>query len=345
MINIFIPDQEQGVKLIDYARLKELHFGNVEDSPVIWVDLSDPTTEEEDLILNETFHFHHLAILDCRAERLRPNRGDHLPKVEDYGSYLFSIINPIELVVERDSRGVEWQEISTVQLNVFLAEKLIVTHHYEPSPAVSKVLSMCTKNPLHLERGPDYVYHMILDYIVDQYNPILDRFDEEIDQLEDEIFLGVNRRTLERILSMKRQVFSLRRITSYQREMLHRLSRGEFDLITPHEVAYYRNVFDHLVRAAELAESYRDILTGMLDAYLSITSNRLNEIMKVLAIISTFFLPLSFVAGVYGMNFNPERSPYNMPELNWFYGYPFAWGIMLAMAIGMFIYFRRKKWL
>ncbi|MEP7219992.1 MAG: CorA family divalent cation transporter, partial [Bacteroidota bacterium] len=111
------------------------------------------------------------------------------------------------------------------------------------------------------------------------------------------------------------------------------------------EVAYYRNVFDHLVRAAELAESYRDVLTGMLDAYLSMTSNRMNEIMKVLAVISTFFLPLTFIAGVYGMNFNTARSPYNMPELNWFLGYPFAWGVMILISLGMFIYFKRKGWM
>jgi magnesium transporter len=345
MISIFVPDPKHGIRAIEFEEFKRLHTGDPADAPVVWVDLNDPTTEEEDLILDETFHFHHLAILDCRAERLKPNHGDHLPKVEDYGSYLFSIINPIEMVTERDSHGIEWQQISTLQLNVFLGVKLIVTHHYEPSAAISKVLSLCSKNPLHLERGPDYIYHMILDYIVDQYNPILDRFDEDIDQLEDEIFLGVNQRTLERILNMKRQVFSLRRITSYQREMLHRLSRGEFELITQEEVAYYRNVFDHLVRATELSESYRDVLTGMLDAYLSITSNRLNEIMKVLAIISTFFLPLTFVAGVYGMNFNTATSRYNMPELNWVYGYPFAWGVMIIMAIGMFIYFKRKRWL
>jgi magnesium transporter len=198
---------------------------------------------------------------------------------------------------------------------------------------------------MHLERGPDYVYHLILDRIVDQYTPILDAFDDEIDQLEDEIFGKMNSHTLSKILNMKRQVFSMRRITTYQREMVYRLSRGEFDLITDDEIAYYRNVFDHLVRAAELAESYRDILAGLVDAYLSMTSNRLNEIMKVLAIISTFFLPLTFIVGVYGMNFDTSTSPYNMPELKWVFGYPFAWGVMIMTAIVMFIYFKRKKWL
>jgi len=345
MITIYTAHPEGGLRTIDLGELKEMAQADPKSTPVIWVDLDDPTTQEEDQILTEIFHLHPLAIRDCRAERLSPKRGDHLPKVEDYGRYLFSIINPIDLLIERDTRGVQWQQIKTRQLNVFLAERWIITHHYEPCHSIEQVKGMCSRNPLHLERGPDYLYHMILDYIVDEYNPILERFDGEIDQLEDEIFLGVTQRTLERILNMKRQVFALRRITSYQREMLHRLSRGEFDLITNQEVAYYRNVFDHLVRATELAESYRDILTGMLDAYLSITSNRMNEIMKVLAVISTFFLPLTFVAGIYGMNFNTSKSPYNMPELNWFFGYPFAWGIMLMIALGMYIFFKRKKWL
>jgi magnesium transporter len=344
MIGIYITDAANGIEAIDVARLRAILAGDRAAAPTVWIDLNEPTTDEEDEILAETMHFHPLAILDCRREKISPERGDHLPKVEDYGTYLFSIINPIDLGKEPTGNA-SATELRTRQLNVFLGDKYILTHHYEPSHAVAKVISTCTKNPAILQRGPDYVYHLILDNIVDQYTPILDAFDEEIDKLEDEIFGNLSPRTLPKILNMKRQVFSLRRITMYQREMVYRLSRGEFDLITDNEIAYYRNVFDHLVRAAELAESYRDILTGLVDAYLSMTSNRLNETMKVLAVISTFFLPLTFVAGVYGMNFDPNVSPFNMPELKWVYGYPFAWGIMILIAIGMFIYFRRKKWL
>jgi magnesium transporter len=344
MISIYVPNESKGIQAIDVATLRTIMAGDPSKAPRIWIDLNEPTEEEEDQILAETMKFHPLAILDCRRERLSPEHGDHLPKVEDYGRYLFSIINPIELKQNPQANS-SMAKIITQQLNVFLGETFIVTHHYEPSHAVSKVISTCTKNQLHLQRGPDYVYHLILDNIVDEYSPILDVFDEEIDLLEDEIFGGSNQRTLSKILNMKRQVFNLRKITTYQREMVYRLSRGEFELITADEIAYYRNVFDHLVRATELAESYRDILTGLVDAYLSMASNRMNEIMKVLAIISTFFLPLTFIAGVYGMNFDPDVSPFNMPELRWIYGYPFAWGVMIAMAVVMFMYFRRKKWL
>jgi magnesium transporter len=231
-------------------------------------------------------------------------------------------------------------DVQTRQINVFLGESFIVTHHYEPSKAITDARSACEKNPQLFSRGPDFIYHLILDDIVSNYSPVLDRFDEAIEALEDAVFRrNATNRTLAMILAMKRTVFRMRRITTYQREMVFRLSRGEFALVTQDEIAYYRNVYDHLERATDLTESYRDVLTGLLDAYMSMSANRLNEVMKVLTIISTFFLPLTFVAGVYGMNFE------HMPELHWKYGYLFAWGIMAAISVVMFVYFRRKKWI
>ncbi len=325
--------------------LEELAAARADDSVVYWIDMTDPTEQEEDDVLDRAMGFHPLAIGDCRRERVDPTRGDHLPKVEDYGDYLFSVVNPIRFTPTNQESMDEVPTVVTRQLNVFLGENFIVTHHYEPSRAIEQVAGSCRKNPVHLERGPDYVYHLILDSIVDDLTPLLDSYDEWIEELEDAIFGRMETATLNKLLAMKRQVFRLRRTITYQREMVYRLSRGEFALITQEEIAYYRNVFDHLVRAAELTESYRDILTGLLDAYLSMTSNRLNEVMKVLAIISTFFLPLTFIAGVYGMNFDPDTSPWNMPELRWFFGYPMAWGIMLAVSVVMFVYFKRRKWL
>lgn len=343
MVTILMSMPDHSVVSVDPNDLPGLLAAPRTTDSTIWVDLENPTVEEEDLYLQRIFDFHPLAILDCRRERLTPTRGDHLPKVEDYGSYLFSIINPIELTAEdlippaeHDTTEVE---LSTRQLNVFLGSDYIVTHHYEPSHAIAAAIGSCRKNSHLLARGPDFLYHLILDDIVDQYSPILDKYDSYIDQLEGEIFQRPTRETLQKILNMKRQIFRLRRITTYQREMVFRLSRGDYALITEHEIAYYRNVFDHLVRAADLTESYRDMLTGMVDAYLSMTSNKLNEIMKVLTIISTFFLPLTFIVGLYGMNFT------FMPELHWRYGYLFVWILMLGSALTMYGFFRKKKWL
>jgi magnesium transporter len=302
----------------------------------IWVDLNGPTEEEEEKILGEIFQFHPLTIEDCRHERSRSHRGEHLPKVEDYGRYIFVIINALEQMPQTKEHRATFH---TRQINAYLGEDFIVTHHYQPSPAITTSAQLCERNAMLLERGPDYIYHLILDTIVDEFTPILDKFDGAIEKLEEEVFHNLNDHTLEKILDMKRDVFRLRRISTYQREMVNRLSRGEFPLVTDQEIAYYRNVYDHLVRAAELSESYRDILTGLLDAYLSMTSQKLNEIMKVLTLFSTFFLPLTFIVGLYGMNFE------FMPELHWHYGYFFTWTIMIATAVGMFFFFRRKKWL
>jgi magnesium transporter len=340
MISIFVSNAEHTLEQRTIEELPDLLKSVSENASTVWVDLNEPTAEEEDRVLRDIFEFHPLTILDCRRERINPEHGHHLPKVEDFREYLFAIINAIELVeTDRGIDGEEGFDVRTRQLNTYLGEHFIVTHHYEPSPPIKETGLLCQKNAQLLERGPDYIYHLILDNIVDEYSPILDRFDHRIEALEDDVFSSLNSRTLPSILDMKRQVFRLRRITTYQREMVYRLSRGEFPLVSEKEIAYYRNVYDHLVRATELAESYRDILTGLLDAYLSMTSNRMNEVMKVLTIISTFFLPLTFIAGVYGMNFE------FMPELHWRYGYLFVWGLMIAIAIVMFIFFKRRRWI
>jgi len=344
MISIVIAE-ERKLRPISLDELKRIYFDPARSDIQIWVDLLTPTFEEEESILVDLFGFHQLAVEDCRHERTEPRHGDHLPKVEDYSDYLFCIINPIDLVERPPEQNDEEPEgpihsiIRTRQVNAFLGRNYIVTHHYEPSHAIEQAMSMCGRNPMSLDRGPDYVYHLILDDIVDQYSQILDRFDEEIDELETMVFHSSGKATFTRIQAMKRSLIRLRRITTYQREMVYRLARGEFELINDKEIAYYRNVFDHLVRAVELVESYRDVITGLLDAHLSMTSNRMNEIMKVLTIFSTFFLPLTFIAGVYGMNFK------HMPELEWRYGYLLAWVIMLIIAGAMFLFFRRKKWM
>lgn len=344
MISISISTDRK-LRYISLDELKQIYFDPDQSETSIWVDLLTPTYEEEQTILIDLFGFHQLAVDDCRQERTEPRHGDHLPKVEDYSDYLFCIINPIDMIEQTHEEDEEEPDgrihsiIRTRQVNAFLGRNYIVTHHYEPSHAIEQALTMCGKNPLSLDRGPDYIYHLILDDIVNDYSHILDKFDDEIDQLETLVFHTSGRTTFARIQAMKRSLIRLRRITTYQREMVYRLARGEFPLINEKEIAYYRNVFDHLARAVELVESYRDVITGLLDAHLSMTSNRMNEIMKILTIFSTFFLPLTFVAGVYGMNFK------FMPELEWPYGYLFSWGVMLLTAGGMFMFFRKKKWM
>jgi magnesium transporter len=304
---------------------------------LLWVDLEDPNEAEEETVLLSLFDFHPLAIEDCRHGR---EEEGHLPKVEDFTDYLFVIFNPVESAAPLNGARTSYKlTIKTAQLSSFLSKRALVTHHYKPLRSIAYAAQLISKNPQSLGRGPDYLFHIIIDDIVDNYSPILDRLDDVIDSMEDEVFRQASQRTMARILYLKKDIVTIRRIAFYQREMLNRLSRGEFPLITSDEMIYYRNVYDHLVRMADLAESYRDTVSGLLDAYLSVTSNSLNQVMKVLTIISTVFLPLSVITGFFGMNFQ------HLPGATWEYGVLAILLFMVAVSVGMLWLFKRRKWL
>jgi magnesium transporter len=317
-------------------KLSIKEFTQVQGRPegVLWVDLEDPSEAEEETVLVSLLDFHPLAIEDCQRGR---GESGHLPKVEDFGDYLFVIINPAESVVNASSEST--LELRTVQLSVFLTKRILVTHHYRPMSSITNVLHRCEKNPRSLGRGPDYLFHLVIDDIVDNYTPIMDRLDTIIDSMEEQVFRKPVPRMMENILELKKTIMMIRRIATYQKEMLHRLSRGEFRLITVGEMAYYRNVYDHLVRMADLTESYRDVVNGLMDAYLSVTSNNLSQVMKVLTIISTVFLPLSFITGFFGMNFRA------LPGIDWEYGAVAATLFMIIVGGGMIMVFRKKRWM
>jgi magnesium transporter len=304
---------------------------------ILWVDLENPDDAEEETLLVSLFDFHPLAIED--AQRGREEGEGHLPKVEDFTDYLFVIFNPVEFVEGGAAKEPASMQIRTSQLSAFLSGRALVTHHYKPLRSINTAMQFLARNPQILGRGPDYVFHLIIDDIVDNYTPILDRMDDAVDGLESEVFRAPTQRTMARVLQLKRTIMTVRRIAFYQREMLNRLSRGEFRLIASEEMIYYRNVYDHLVRMTDLTDSYRDIVTGLLDAYLSVTSNRLSQVMKVLTIISTIFLPLSFITGFFGMNFR------FLPGAEWEYGVAAATLFMTAVAGLMLWVFRRNKWM
>jgi magnesium transporter len=226
-----------------------------------------------------------------------------------------------------------------MELNIFLGENFMVTLHLdEAMPPVDQLWNQLEKDERLTHNGTDILCHRLLDYLVDDYMPVLDDLDDEIEWLEDQVLARPNPQLLSRILALKHTLIALRRIMSPQREVLNRLSRDEFAMIDNHARIYFRDVYDHMVRFQDLIETLRDIVTGAMDIYLNSTSLRMNEIMKALTIVSTIFLPLSFVAGVYGMNFE------HMPELNWIWGYPMVWGIFLLIAAGMLIFFKRRGW-
>ena len=297
-----------------------------DENLIFWVDFEGPT-DADDHVLLDVFRFHPLTVEDCRANR-------HHPKVEEFPDYLYFIVHAIR----KDSSP---DRFNTVELDGFLGRNYVVTYHHESFSSVDRVKQSIRVSPVTCQRGAPYILHHIIDNIVDEYLPVMDDFDERINALEDDIFsLGrANKEILEEILGLKRSLLRVKRISSKQLEVLYRMSHGQFQLINGPVLPFFRDIFDHLVRVTDLAESYRDLISGSLEAYLSVVSNRLNEIMKVLTIFSAIMLPLTFIAGVYGMNFE------YMPELHSRYGYYTVWVIMVLVAVGMLYYFKRKGWI
>ncbi len=215
---------------------------------------------------------------------------------------------------------------------------MLITHHYAPLPCVEDGQKYLARHADGLGRGPDYVFHLILDGIVDEYAPVVERITDRLDKLETKLFTRPSSELLARLLRVKRQVSYLRKTLILEREVLARLLRGEFKLVEARELVYYRNVYDHLVRYTELIESAREMVSDLMQTHLSASSQKLNEVMKALTMISTIGLVCGLIAGIYGMNFE------NLPEKNWEYGYPFALGLMVVAAVAAFLFFRWKKW-
>ena len=321
MMTLFIYSKEEGFRRLDRPDLLPKLLEAKRD--LIWVDLEN-ATEEESSVLSKYFNFHPLAIEDCVTETL-------LPKIDDFGDYIFLVLH--------GSRVSEERGFTTAEINFFLGPHYLVSYHDQPSRSVNRTKERLLKNAPSMTKGVDFLLHEILDGMVDNYFPVLDQFDDAVDGIEEEVFSHPDQETLNKIFTLKKEVMHLRRVTGPQREILNRLSRDNFSVISPKAAIYYRDVYDHLVRISDLSESYRDLITGALEAYLSVVSNRLNEIMKILTIFTATFMPLTLITGIYGMNFE------SIPGLR---SEDAFWGVLGGMAIiiaAMFLFFRKKKWL
>ncbi len=293
---------------------------------LVWVDMEAPT-EDDEKILADVFHFHPLTIEDAIATR-------NQPKVEAFADYLFFIVHGVKL--ETNSYN-----FVTKELDGYLGKNYVVTYHHENFRSIDKVKRQVRNSPFVCGRGADYLLHQILDELVDLYIPVVDDFDVAINDIEESIFRSktTNDQILEEILNLKRSIARLRRITSKQLNVLYRISHGEFPLIEDKHLPFFRDVFDHLQRVSDLAESYRELISGLLDIQFNVVSNRTNEIVKVLTIFSAIILPLSLIAGIYGMNFD------NIPELHTRNGYFVTLAVMVFIVVGLLIYFWRKGWI
>ena len=286
----------------------------------VWIDADGRSAELEALLRD--LGIHPLTVEDVFERR-------EVPKVEDFGSYLYVLAHAPRL---------EDQRLRIAELDLVIGPSWLVTHHPPELQVCAKVRDEWARQ-LRPGNEPARLAHLILDRLVDESLPVMDAFDDRIEELEEAALRPRPRKsTLAGILATRRSIHLFRRMAVHQREVLLRISRGEFERIPRELLPFFRDVHDHLVRLTDQTDDARDLLNGALEAHLSMVSNRLNEIMKVLTMISTIFLPVTFIAGVYGMNFQ------HMPELRWQYGYPAVLLLMAATAGGLLHWFRRRGW-
>ncbi len=298
----------------------------------LWIDLENPTPEDTKFVLEDVFHFHPLSIEDCVKESQSPKVEEYSPKEGDkFQPYLFMVIHAVDYSREG---GV----FATSELDFFLGKNFLVTHHTVPLRSVIQVEEMCVKGLLGVARAPDRVAQRLLDTLVENYKPALEELSIEIAELETSALEHPTKETLNRILRVKKEVFHLRRIIGPQSEVLARFARGEFKLIRPHLVPYYRNVYDALYHISEQAQNYADSLTGILQVYLNMSSNQTGEVVKLLTLITVITTPMTLVGTWYGMNFD------NMPEYKWLHGYRFALIVTMVATIITGLWFKKKKW-
>jgi len=281
--------------------------------------------------IGETYDLHPLALEDIH------NTGQR-PKVEEFDGQVFATLS---LPRFEDGR------VEVYQANFFLASDFVLSFCEGPVDPFEPVLRRLQEATGRFRsRGTDYLLYALLDTVIDQGFPVLEAFGLELEELEEKILGRSGRETLPHIHAVKRELILLRRMLWPQREVINTLVREDQALIMDDTRLFLRDCYDHTIQVMELLETYRDMTTSMLDIYLSSVSNKMNETMRVLTIIATIFIPLTFVAGVYGMNFGSNsNSPWAMPELNWYYGYPLAWLLMAVIAVVMLVYFWRKRWL
>lgn len=300
---------------------------------VSWVDVKGLGSEDILLRLGRVFSLHPLVLEDVVNVPQRP-------KVEEYDQQLLIIAR---MVVLKESGSGFYSE----QVSFILGKHYLLTVQEEPEHDCFDMVRdriRTTKGTI-CKRRADYLAYALLDAIIDGFFPILEVYGEEIEELEDEVVASPNRQTLEKIHNVKRELLTLRRSIWPLRDAINSLIRdSSTDLISDDVRIYLRDCYDHTVQVLDMVETYRELAASLMDVYLSSVSNRMNEIMKVLTVISTIFIPLTFIAGVYGMNFNPDKSPMNMPELNWYWGYPLCWAVMIAIAIILILFFKRKGW-
>ncbi len=298
------------------------------DAPTVtWINVDGIHQVEIVEELGQRLGLHPLVLEDI----LNPEQR---PKMEDLGDYLYMVVKMLDW---DDARG----EMTTEQMSVLVGENYVVSLQEHPGGDVLDPIRLRIREAKGSirEKGPDYLGYSILDGVVDRYFGVLEALGEKVEDLEEELVAHPTPDTLQALHDLRRQMIFMRKAVWPLREVVGGLERGGSRLVKDSTHVYLRDVYDHTVQVMDAVETLRDMLSGMLDIYLSSISNRMNEVMKVLTVFASIFIPLTFIAGVYGMNFA------HMPELSWWWAYPSLWVVMVAIAVTMLVYFRRKRWL
>jgi magnesium transporter len=321
----FIDYDEQNIQEKQVSKIEEC-FPLKATPTVSWINI-DGLHEVEILEkLGKQFELHPLTLEDIL-------NTDQRPKHEDFDKHIFIVLRML-------SFDEETQAIESEQISLVLGQNFVISFQERIGDVFEPIRERIRNAKGRIRKmGPDYLTYSLLDAIVDNYFVILEKLGDKIEAMEDELVGDPTQKTLRQIHYLKREMIYLRRSVWPLRELISGMERSESPLIKESTDAYLRDLYDHTIQVIDTVENFRDMVSGMLDTYLSSLSNRMNSIMKVLTIIATIFIPLTFVAGIYGMNFE------NMPELKWRWGYPAVWLVILIMSGTMLIYFKRKKWL
>jgi magnesium transporter len=303
---------------------------SMQKGELLWIDLNQAEdTARVEQFLTQQFGFHPLAIDDALNE-------EHLPKVDDWETYLYIAIQ--DLTYEADTAAVAMPE-----LDLFLGKQYLVTYHLQEVTAVDRVWQLCQRNSRWLQRGADHLVYRLIDEMVNNYTAVLDQLENDILQLENQIFTQPAAPLLGDMTHYKRNVLQIRRVLAPQREVVNKLAREPFLVVGDKDRVYFRDVYDHMVRLTNDSDSVRDLLTGNMELYLSVVNNRMNDVMKTLTIITTLFMPLTFITGFFGMNFFQAVLP------SQFWTGPImlavALAVMILLPLGMFYWMRHRAWM
>jgi len=302
----------------DISELRETE-GNI-----VWADVSDPTSKDFEELAEE-FGFHYLSIEDCRNMHQRP-------KVEEYTGYYFIVLYEAELIGSTD-------RLELRELNIFLGKNYLVTVHSRPIRAVDTARRLWHEWTDRAEQGSGLLAYLLIDAIVDDYLPLLDLISDRMDDLEDSIFGEWRAEAIQDIFTIKKKLLFLRRSITPLRDVFNTMLRREQPIFPRETHIYFQDVFDHLIRVADTIDSLRDMLSSTMDAYLSVSGNRMNKIMKRLTSISTILMSMTLIAGIYGMNF------LLMPEVRWRYGYVYALLSMVVVGLVLYVYLKKIEWI